>query len=241
MDKIDVAAVHPAAIRMDDLRQQEKHKTTEGVDHIEHAPNIDIHALIDNPLEHLSVEVLQRDVRRFAQDQQLKDILPLLERGAQVARDPPAWRAVAGLTKEEEIALANEQEHHFKQPFDLWKTIILCSVGAALQGWDQTGSNSANLYWPKTFGMDGFQPRSGKDDNHDVWIIGLVNAAPYLVSGLLGCWLSDPLNLYIGRRGTIFIAAIFCCLSVLGSAFAQDWVELFVCRCLLGKSTYSED
>lgn len=49
-----------------------------------------------------------------------------------------------------------------------------------------------------------------------------------------GCWLSDPLNYYLGRRGTIFIAAVFCLLPVIGSAGAQNWPQLFICRLLLG-------
>lgn len=49
-----------------------------------------------------------------------------------------------------------------------------------------------------------------------------------------GCWLSDPLNFYLGRRGTIFLAAIFCLLPVLGSAFAHTWEQLLICRLLLG-------
>ena len=46
--------------------------------------------------------------------------------------------------------------------------------------------------------------------------------------------MSDPLNNYFGRRGTIFFAAIFCLLSVIGSAFSQNWQQLFVTRLLLG-------
>ena len=53
----------------------------------------------------------------------------------------------------------------------------------------------------------------------------------FLVSG---CWLSDPLNNYFGRRGTIFFSAIFCLVSVLGSAVSQNWPQLFVTRLLLG-------
>ena len=49
-----------------------------------------------------------------------------------------------------------------------------------------------------------------------------------------GCWLSDPLNNYFGRRGTIFFAAIFCLLSVIGSGVTQTWQQLFVTRLLLG-------
>ncbi len=68
----------------------------------------------------------------------------------------------------------------------------------------------------------------------DTLLVGLVNAAPYIGSAFVGCWLSDPLNFYIGRRGTIWVAALFCFLPVLGSAFTQTWKQLFVCRLLLG-------
>lgn len=49
-----------------------------------------------------------------------------------------------------------------------------------------------------------------------------------------GCWLSDPLNNLAGRRGTIFVSAVFSFCSVLGSAFTQNWEQLLVCRLLLG-------
>lgn len=49
-----------------------------------------------------------------------------------------------------------------------------------------------------------------------------------------GCWLSDPINYYFGRRGTIFISAIFCLLTPIGSAVAQTWEQLFIIRLLLG-------
>ena len=66
------------------------------------------------------------------------------------------------------------------------------------------------------------------------WLVGLINAAPYIGSSFIGCWLSDPLNRFLGRRGTIFFSAAFCCLSVLGSACTQNWWELFITRILLG-------
>ena len=68
----------------------------------------------------------------------------------------------------------------------------------------------------------------------DVVRSGLINAAPYIASAFCGCWLSDPLNNYFGRRGTIFFAAVFCLLSVIGSGLTQNWYQLFICRLLLG-------
>jgi MFS family permease len=115
-------------------------------------------------------------------------------------------------------------------------------VGAAVQGWDQTGklslhlqlivfnisgSNGANLTFPEAFGISSPSTR-------DSYLVGLINAAPYIGSAFLGCWLSDPLNKYLGRRGAIFISGNFCLWSVLGSAFTRTWPQLLVCRILLG-------
>lgn len=47
-------------------------------------------------------------------------------------------------------------------------------------------------------------------------------------------WLSDPLNHVLGRRGTIFLAAIFSLVAPLGSALTQHWGQLIACRVLLG-------
>lgn len=48
------------------------------------------------------------------------------------------------------------------------------------------------------------------------------------------CWLSDPVNHYIGRRGAIFIGALFSLLAPVGQAVSQTWPQLLVCRILLG-------
>jgi MFS family permease len=44
----------------------------------------------------------------------------------------------------------------------------------------------------------------------------------------------DPVNELCGRRGTIFIAAIFSLLAPFGMGLSQTWGELAVCRVLLG-------
>lgn len=47
-------------------------------------------------------------------------------------------------------------------------------------------------------------------------------------------WLSDPLNDLVGRRGTIFVGAIFSLLAPIGQALAQSWPQILICRILLG-------
>lgn len=173
-----------------------------------------------------------RDVQAFAQSNGLEDILPLLQRGALVAQHPAEFDSVNGITESEKIALRDEIVHKWRQPWTLYLTVALCSIGAAVQGWDQTGSNGANLSFPVEFGI----PDSAGSPNaaRNQWIVGVVNSAPYMASSLFSCWLSDPLNNWLGRRPVIFIAAIFCCFSVIGSAVSQSWEQLFVTRLLLG-------
>lgn len=162
------------------------------------------------------------------------DIIPLMRKGALVAQNPPAFESIEELDDVERNALRNEFLHKWRQPKSLYFTVILCSVGAAVQGWDQTGSNGANLSFPVAFGIGNGEKPGFPHQARDNWLVGLINAAPYIASAFFGCWCSDPLNHYLGRRGTIFIAAIFCLFSVIGSAFTQTWEQLFVTRLLLG-------
>lgn len=41
-------------------------------------------------------------------------------------------------------------------------------------------------------------------------------------------------TVYFGRRGTIFISAIFCVLTPIGGAVTQTWEQLFISRILMG-------
>jgi MFS family permease len=94
------------------------------------------------------------------------------------------------------------------------------------RGWDQTGSNGANLSFPQEFGIGA--EKGHPNFERDRWLVGLINSGPYIASAFLGCWLSDPLNHYFGRRGAIFFSGIFCLFSVIGSAVTQNWKQLFV-------------
>lgn len=49
--------------------------------------------------------------------------------------------------------LSNGYLDKWRQPGPLIFTVVLCSLAAAVQGWDQTGSNGANLSFPKEFGI----------------------------------------------------------------------------------------
>jgi hypothetical protein len=185
---------------------------------------------IRNPLAGIPRDTLLQQVTDFAHEKGLEEHLPLFKKGALVAQDPGNYEDITGaesLTPEEVEFLRDEVLHKWRHPTALYLTIFTCSIGAAVQGWDQTGSNGANLSFPVAFGI-------GSESNHDTLLVGLVNSAPYIGSAFFGCWVSDPINFYIGRRGATFLAAIFCFLPVFGSALSQTWQQLFACRILLG-------
>ena len=96
------------------------------------------------------------------------------------------------------------------------------SIGSALQGWDNTGANGANLSYPEEFGIAD-RP----------WLIGVINAGPTLF-GLCSAWAADPVNNLLGRRGTIFVTGLFVVFPVLAQAFTQNWWGLMICRLFMG-------
>lgn len=129
-----------------------------------------------------------KNVEDFAKDNDFNDMTPLLVRGALVAKDPPAFESVPGLTEPEKEAIRNEVLHKWRQPRSLYFTIILCSVGAAVQGWDQTGSNGANLSFPDALGIptkDTIDGQPNPNAARNQWYQGLINAGPYIASALL--------------------------------------------------------
>lgn len=125
-----------------------------------------------------------QDVDEFAKQHNLQEILPLLQRGALVAQSPDAIDSINELEEHERENLREEITHRWRHPKILYYTIILNSIAAAIQGWDQTGSNGANLSWPDDFGLYQEGPECISKGgfahcNDNQWLVGLVNSMPY--------------------------------------------------------------
>ncbi|KAI8717111.1 MFS domain-containing protein [Fusarium sp. LHS14.1] len=131
--------------------------------------------------------------------------------------------------EEEKEALRQEVTRKWRHPRSLYNTIFLNSIAAAIQRWDQTGSNGANLTFHEALGIpDAAGSSCGPVPNErecakNSWIIGFVNAMPYITICLFAGWISDPLNNWMGRRGVIFVAAILSLLAPFGMAVSQTW------------------
>ncbi|KAK4192384.1 hypothetical protein QBC35DRAFT_248363 [Podospora australis] len=192
--------------------------------------NANLEARIKNPLEGIPRDQLLRRAEDFCKEKGLTEHVALFRRGALVAQNPNDYGQISGpeaLDETEKRVLLDEVEHKWRLPKKLFLTIATCSIGAAVQGWDQTGTNGANIFFPAIYGIDGSGTR-------DKLILGLVNAGPYIGSAFVGCWLSDPINNWFGRRGVIFFSAHFCLWPVIGSAFCHTWGEQLACRLLMG-------
>jgi sugar porter (SP) family MFS transporter len=182
--------------------------------------------IIENPLTRISPEEAANKARIFAQEAGMPEDAELFARAALVARSPEQYELVEALSPEERFALAYERDHKWHGPKMLWYSIGLCAIGAATQGWDQTGSNGANLTFHEALGING--------EGRDEWIVGLINSIIFLTAGLIGAFIVDPLNHYLGRRGEIFVTAVCLTVTPIGSGLAQTWQGLFAARFVMG-------
>ncbi|KAI8283469.1 hypothetical protein K4K56_010644 [Colletotrichum sp. SAR 10_98] len=195
------------------------------VSHVEHSGadySRNINAKIRNPLIGISSSDLRVQVTGFCREFGFEEKENVFYRGALAAQNPENYESIDDLTEEDKHVLRREVTHKWHLPKDLYYSIALCSLGSAIQGWDNTGANGANLSFPQEFGIENNQA-----------LVGVINAGPTLF-GLLSAWAADPINNYLGRRGTIFLTGLFCVFPVLAQAFTQNWWGLMICRLFMG-------
>lgn len=117
----------------------------------------------------------------------MEEFVEELKKGALVAQRPDSLETIEELSPEEVQTLQAEVTNRWRQPKMLYIIIALNSVGAAIQGWDQTGSNGANLSFPNEFGIadTGELCEAQGSCETNSWIVGVINAAPYISLFLL--------------------------------------------------------
>jgi hypothetical protein len=133
--------------------------------------------------------------RQFAQLADRPDEADLFAKGALLARDPLLYETLPMLDDADRADMLREKTHRWDHPKQLYILVICCSLGAVVQGMDQSVINGANLFYPTTFGIE----------NESNWFLGIINSAPYFSCALLACFITEPLNHFFGRRGAIFI------------------------------------
>lgn len=147
---------------------------------------------IDDDAE--DVDDVVNDTRRFGTDSQHTD--------ARLMEDVADFAAFHGLSQHlslfekaaillssdgtDDIALSPNVRHFLElevssqwtQPHQLYFAIVVCSFGAIMQGWSQTGANGATLGFPVAFDIAG-------ETAWEEALVGAINAAPFVCVAVL--------------------------------------------------------
>jgi hypothetical protein len=222
------------------MEKTESHSSQDGTENVEHVPrrssfgNMEnLSAVFENPLKQRTKEELLKDVAEFCRIHDLNDYHDDFRKGALAAQNPESIQSLEELTAEDKDFIEREQTHRWSHPFMLYWLCCMCSMAAAVQGMDETVNNGAQALYLVDLNIAGpnvtrFSP--SMQDN----ITGLVVGAPYLCCAILGCWLTEPLNKVLGRRGTIFLSCLIAAIASIWEGVANSWVNLFLARFVLG-------
>ncbi|EED20156.1 MFS sugar transporter, putative [Talaromyces stipitatus ATCC 10500] len=198
-------------------------------ENLHNRPADNLNVVFENPLANVPREKLLKDVEDFCQKFNLMEHVDDFRKGALVSQNPAAAMDLTELTDEERNILLREHTHKWHQPWELYWLVIMCSLAAAVQGMDETVNNGAQAIYLKNLGIE--SKFSGKQLND---ITGLIVGAPYLCCAIIGCWLTEPMNRFFARRGTIFISCFFAAVCSIWEGVANSWVNLFIARFFLG-------
>ncbi|KAL8651948.1 MAG: hypothetical protein Q9226_004475 [Calogaya cf. arnoldii] len=197
--------------------------------------------LIENPLRRIAEEHVIKFFKDFHQDNNLGRVVNIttLVRGARLARQEEIFLAqeIADrtLTEVEKTAIDKEKKTNiWTETRELKIILLICSLGSTLQGWTQGAIVAANQIWPwdlhlKSLSQGGSTQLTGPWQ--EIWAFSGTNAIVYFAASTVGAFLCDPLTeILTGRRGAIFVAALFTFVASIGEAFVHDWKALLAWR-----------
>ena len=102
----------------------------------------DINAQIHAPFDRMEEEEVRSEVKKFMTETSLEFYSVYFEKGAFIAQNDRAFEGIRdddlSLLDEERESLARETTSQWRQPRTLWQLVILCAIGAATQGWDES-------------------------------------------------------------------------------------------------------
>ncbi|KAI5301426.1 hypothetical protein KEM56_001733 [Ascosphaera pollenicola] len=187
-------------------------------------------AKFQNPLSGLSRQELFTDVEIFCREHGLDNHIEVFKKGALVAQNPKSAQDLQELTEDDKLSLQYEVEHKWAHPWALYNLVVMCSLAAAVQGMDETVNNGAQQFYLQRFGIVEGKMDKSRVDN----LTGLIVGAPYLACATIGCWITEPLNRFLGRRGTIFLTCFVATVASIWEGVANSWPNLFIARLVLG-------
>ncbi|KAL8928047.1 MAG: hypothetical protein Q9172_001102 [Xanthocarpia lactea] len=194
-------------------------------------------AIIENPLRRIPEEEVNGYIKSFHEENGLGIGIDLntLVRGARLARDEEAFvqEEAGNLTEVESAALKKEKcTTIWSESREIKIILLTCCVGSIIQGWGAI--IAANQTWPEEL-LKTLTPTNGPTQpggsSKDTWLFSATNAIVYFAASSVGAFLCDPLTeIFVGRRGAIFVAGLFTFIASIGEAFTHSWQTLFACR-----------
>ncbi|KAL3421499.1 hypothetical protein PVAG01_07944 [Phlyctema vagabunda] len=120
-------------------------KTGESHEHIEtrtahngehstvHEYSRNTNAKIRNPLAGIPKEELLTDVDIFCSGYGLEEHAASFRKGALLAQSPDEFEDIVELTEDDKVTIRREKTHKWHLPRALYFTIVICSLGSAIQ------------------------------------------------------------------------------------------------------------
>ncbi|KAI1373760.1 hypothetical protein F4677DRAFT_188462 [Hypoxylon crocopeplum] len=213
-----------------DVSQVENRQSGDKILSEEDKRRLEASAKLENPLAGLTPDQLGDRGEEFCRIHGITDEedIRAFRLGAMIAGNMNKYDTVDGLTDREREVLDREITHKWSNPTMLYAVIVICSLCAAVQGMDETVVNGAQGFYKTQFSI------GDPDSQRDSWLLGLVNAAPYICCAFAGCWLTEPMNKLFGRRGTVFVSCLISALACFWQGFTNTWWHMFIARFALG-------
>ena len=108
-------------------------------------PSAQIHA----PFDCLDEAEIYTKVKDFIEETRLHLYHQLFLKGAFLAQSDAAFDNPRddglSLDDDEILSLREEKERRWKHPRTLWQLVILCAIGAATQGWDESAIDGCKV------------------------------------------------------------------------------------------------
>ena len=102
----------------------------------------DINAQVHAPFDRFEEAKVRSEVANFTKETTLEFYSLYFEKGAFIAQNDRAFEGTRddglSLEDEEKESLDRETRSRWRQPRTLWQLVILCAIGAATQGWDES-------------------------------------------------------------------------------------------------------
>ncbi|CUM64870.1 uncharacterized protein PRCAT00002485001 [Priceomyces carsonii] len=178
-------------------------------------------------LEFTSKDDVITQAERIIELSGLTEKAELIKKGALLVSFPNKTFKDYELSIEESESVKKYNKYPWKQTYTLYLLAITSALSAAVQGMDESAIGGAQLFYIYDYGISA-------DTTYYANVRGIINAIPYLAASVIGCWLSIPMNFYLGRRMSIFLSSFVAAASGLWQAFSPSWEMLLVGRLIMG-------